>query len=211
MYTESRAKVEASRLKCAHILAVFLSLVLLAAPLGAQDTGLSVSKWVWNDGHTIPHGKDMSSVSITVSNEGKKQLKLEFVGLHFAWMPENAYAYGGGSEKTNVLVPGQSVTYTIAFGIPKDISPGSYDCYAAIIYHMANDSAWTKISSAYSPPQRLEIVPMVVVTVTSTATVAQPSDWTVDFALLVAFTIVGLALLATFRSARRRKEEPVEK
>jgi len=56
----------------------------------------------------------------------------------------------------------------------------------------------------------LEIVPLVVVTVTSTKTVEQPADWTVDFALLVAFTVVGLALLATLRSARRKREEPTK-
>jgi len=168
-------------------------------------------RWVWNDGNALPQSKEMSSVSITLSNDGKKQLKLEFVGLHFAWMPENTYAYGGGSEKTNLLVPGQSITYTIPFAIPKDISAGPYKSYAAIIYHATNDTAWTKISTAYYPPQSLEIVPIVVVTVTSTTTVGQPADWTVDLALLVTFTVIGLALLATLRSARKRREESTQK
>jgi len=197
-------------LKYEHILVVLLSLCLLLTPSRAQETGLSV-RWIWNEGYTIPQGKDMSSVSISLSNEGKRQLRLEFVGLHFAWMPEDTYVYGGGSEKASILVPGQSITYTIAFGIPKDIAAGSYKSYAAIIYHVANDSAWTKISTAYFPPQNLEIAPIVVVTVTSTTTVGQPADWTVDFALLVAFTVVGLALLATLRSARRRREERIAK
>ncbi len=193
-----------------HILVALFSLFLLFTPIRAQETGLSV-RWVWNDGNSLPQGKEMSSVSITLSNEGKKQLKLEFVGLHFAWMPENTYVYGGGSEKTNILGPGQSITYTVSFGIPKDLAVGPYKSYAAITYHVANDTAWAKISTAYFPPQSLEIVPLVVVTVTSTTTVGQPADWTVDFALLVAFTVVGLALLATFRSARRRKEESSQK
>jgi len=198
------------RLRYGHVLITLLLLLLLLTPSYAQEPGLSV-KWVWNDGNTLPQSKETSSVSITLSNDGKKQLKLEFVGLHFAWMPENAYAYGGGSEKTNLLVPGQSITYTIAFGIPKDISAGPHKSYAAIIYHVANDTAWARISTAYYPPQNLEIVPMVVVTVTSTTTIGQPADWTVDLALLVAFTIIGLALLATFRSARKRREESAQK
>ena len=152
----------------------------------------------------------MSSISITLSNDGRKQLTLEFVGLHFAWMPENSYVYGGGSERTNLLVPGQSITYTIPFGIPKDIALGPYKSYAAITYYFANDTTQAKTSTAYLPSQSLEIVPLVVVTVTSTKTVEQPADWTVDFALLVAFTVVGLALLATLRSARRKGEEPTK-
>jgi len=193
-------------LKHTRVLVALLSLSLLFTSIRAQETGLSV-RWVWNDGNSLPQGKEMSSVSITLSNDGKKQLRLEFVGLHFAWMPENTYAYGGGSEKTNLISPGQSITYTITFGIPKDITVGPYKSYAAITYYVANDTAWTKISIAYYPPQSLEIVPLVVVTVTSTTTIGQPADWTVDFALLVAFTVVGLALLATFRSARRKREE----
>jgi len=197
-------------LKYGHVLITLLSLLLLLTPSFAQEPGLSV-KWIWNDGNALPQSKETSSVSITLSNDGKKQLKLEFVGLHFAWMPENAYAYGGGSEKTNLLVPGQSITYTIVFGIPKGTSAGPYKSSAVVIYHVANDTTWTKISTVYYPPQSLEIVPMVVVTVTSTTTVGQIADWTVDLALLVAFTIIGLALLATFRSARRRREETDQK
>lgn len=193
-------------LRYSHILIVVLSLCLLFTSSHAQETGLSI-RWVWNDGSNLPKGKEMSSVSITLSNEGKRQLKLEFVGLHFAWMPNDTYVYGGGSERANVIVPGQSITYTIPFGIPKDIAEGSYKSYAAVIYHVANNSAWTKITTAYFPPETLQIVPLVVVTVTSTTTIAQPADWTVDFALLVTFTIVGLALLATIRSARKQKEE----
>lgn len=197
-------------MKYGHVLITLLSLLLLLTPSFAQEPGLSV-KWIWNDGNALPQSKETSSVSITLSNDGKKQLKLEFVGLHFAWMPENAYAYGGGSEKTNLLVPGQSVTYTIVFGIPKGISAGPYKSSAVVIYHVANDTAWTKISTVYYPPQSLEIVPVVVVTVTSTTTIGQLADWTVDLALLVTFTIIGLALLATFRSARRRREETAQK
>jgi len=192
------------------ILVALFSVLLLFAPIRAQEAGLTV-RWVWNDGSSLPQGKEMSSVSITLSNDGKKQLKLEFVGLHFAWMPENTYVYGGGSERTNILAPGQSIIYTVSFGIPKDVAVGLYKSYAAIIYHVANDTAWIKISTAYFPSQSLEIVPLVVVTVTSTTTIGQPADWTVDFALLVAFTVVGLALLATFRSARRQKEESTQK
>ena len=191
------------------ILITLFFLLLLLTPIRAQETGLSV-KWVWNDGNTLPRGREMSSISITLSNDGRKQLTLEFVGLHFAWMPENSYVYGGGSERTNVLVPGQSITYTIPFGIPKDIALGPYKSYAAITYYFANDTTQAKISTAYLPSQSLEIVPLVVVTVTSTKTVEQPADWTVDFALLVAFTVVGLALLATLRSARRKGEEPTK-
>jgi hypothetical protein len=146
-------------------------------------------------------------VSITVSNTGRKQLRLEFVGLHFAWMPNDTYTYGGGSEKTSMLSPGQSVTYTIPFGIPKNLATGSYKCFAAVIYHVANDSSWTKVQSAHPAPQNLEIVPIIVVTITSTTTLTQPADWTVDFAVLLAFTIVGLALLATFRSMRKRDRD----
>jgi len=197
------------RLKHRCILVTLFFLLLLSTPIWAQETGLSV-RWVWNDGNNLPPGKEISSVSITLSNDGRKQLTLEFVGLHFAWMPENSYVYGGGSERTNALVPGQSITYTIPFGIPKDIALGPYKSYAAITYYFANDTAQTKISTAYLPSQSLEIVPLVVVTVTSTATVEQPADWTVDFALLVAFTAVGLALLATLRSARRKGEEPTK-
>jgi hypothetical protein len=189
---------------------VLLGLILLAIPLSAQETGLSV-KWTWNDGNVLPQSKETSSVSITLSNNGKNQIRLEFVGLHFAWMPNDTYAYGGGSEKTNLMIPGQSITYTIPFAIPKDISAGQYRSYAAIIYQVGNGTAWTKISMAYYPQQTLEIVPMVVVTVTSTTTVGQPADWTVDLALLVTFTIIGLALLATIRSARKQGKEPTQK
>jgi len=125
-------------------------------------------------------------------------------------MPNDTYTYGGGSEKANVLVPGQSITYTIPFGIPKNLPTGLYKCYAIIVHHVANDSAWTKVTSAHFAPENLQIVPVVVVTITSTTTLAQPADWTVDFAVLLAFTIIGLALLATFRSRRREKVESVK-
>ena len=187
------------------MIALFLPFLLLISSY-AQAAELSVG-WKWNDGNTLPQERESSSVSITVSNTGRKQLRLEFVGLHFAWMPNDTYTYGGGSEKTNLLSPGQSVTYTIPFGIPKSLATGSYKCFAAVIYHVANDSSWTKTQSAHPSPQNLEIVPLVVVTVTSTTTLTQPADWTVDFAVLLAFTIVGLALLATFRSMRKRGKD----
>lgn len=186
-------------------LIVLLAVLMLIIPSSAQETGLSV-RWNWNDGNVLPQSKEMSSVSITLSNEGKNQLRLKFVGLHFAWMPNDTYAYGGGSEKTNLLVPSQSITYTIPFAVPRDISVGQYKSYAAIVYQVSNGTAWTDISMVYYSPQSLEIVPLVVLTVTSTKTVGQPADWTVDLALLVTFTIVGLALLATIRSARRQGE-----
>jgi hypothetical protein len=168
-------------------------------------------KWVWNDGSAIPQGKESSSVSITLANEGKGQLRLEFVGLHFGWMPNDTYTYGGGSEKANILSPGQSVTYKIPFGVPKNLATGSYKCYAIVVCNVTSDSAWTKVTSAYFATEDLQIVPLVVVTVTSTTTLAQPADWTVDFAVLLAFTIIGLALLATFRSKRGGKVHPVKK
>lgn len=126
-------------------------------------------------------------------------------------MRNDTYAYGGGSEKNNTLSRGQSITYTIPFGIPKNLTAGSYKCYAYIAYYVATGGSWTKMSSAYYPQQTLEIVPMLVVTVTSTTTLSQPEDWTVDFAVLLAFTIVGLALLATFRLSRRKNEKQIEK
>jgi hypothetical protein len=196
-------------LKHVRVSIALLSICLLLSSAYAQATGLSV-KWVWNDGSAIPQGKESSSASITLSNEGKVQLRLEFVGLHFAWMPNDTYTYGGGSEKANVLVPGQSITYMIPFGIPKNLPTGLYKCYAIIVHHVANDSAWTKVTSAHFAPENLQIVPVVVVTITSTTTLAQPADWTVDFAVLLAFTIIGLALLATFRSRRREKVESVK-
>jgi len=196
-------------LKITRILVTAMLLCFLLTSSYAQEAGPSV-QWKWNETNTIPQGKESSSISITLSNTEKREMRLEFVGLHFAWMPNDTYTYGGGSEKTNTLSPGQSITYTIPFGIPKNLAIGPYKCYAAIIYHIADGSSWTKISSAYSPPQVLEIVPLIVVTVTSTTTLSQPADWTVDFAVLLAFTIVGLALLATFRSARRRKERSTD-
>lgn len=191
-------------MKHACVSIALLSVLLLLTSAYAQATGLSV-KWVWNDGSAIPQGKESSSVSITLSNEGKMQLRLEFVGLHFGWMPNDTYTYGGGSEKASILSPGQSITYRIPFGIPKNLATGSYKCYAIVAYNVTSDSTPTKVTSAHFAPEDLQIVPLTVVTVTSTTTLTQPADWTVDFAVLLAFTIVGLALLATFRSKRREK------
>ena len=196
-------------MKTTRVLVVVLSLYFLFTWSYAQETGLSI-RWNWNDGNTIPQGKESSSISITLSNTAKEEMKLEFVGFHFAWMRNNAYVTGGESGKNSTLSPGQSITYTIPFGIPKNLTMGSYECYPFVVYYVANGSSWTKYPTAYFPPKILEIVPLMVVTVTSTTPLSQPADWTVDFAVLLAFTIVGLALLATFRSARRRKERSTD-
>lgn len=197
-------------MKITHILIVILSLCFFLTSSQGQETALSI-RWSWNDGPALPQGKESSSVTMTLSNTGKQSLKLEFVGLHFAWMRNDTYVYGGGSEKNNTLSQGQSITYTIPFGIPNNLTAGSYKCYAYISYYAGTDSSWIKMSKTDFSPQNLEIVPIVVVTVTSTTTLSQPADWTVDFAVLLAFTIVGLALLATFRSARRKSEKKEEK
>jgi hypothetical protein len=195
-------------LKITRILIVILLLCSFVASSQGQETALSI-RWTWNDGPAQAQGKE-SSVTMILSNTGKGSLKLEFVGLHFPWMRNDTYLYGGGSEKNNTLSQGQSITYTIPFGIPKNLTAGQYKCYAYISYYVAADGSWTKMSSAYYPQQTLEIVPMVVVTVTSTTTLSQPEDWTVDFAVLLAFTIVGLALLATFRLSRRKNGKQKE-
>jgi hypothetical protein len=122
-------------------------------------------------------------------------------------MKKDVYLYGGGSEKEHILSPGQSIAYSIPFSIPENITVGGYMCWAGIVYHIRENSTWRRVEVAHLSPWNLEITRVAVITVTSTKTVsAGEEDWTVDFALLIAFTAVGLALLATFRSARKVKQ-----
>lgn len=182
------------------------ALLLIHTVAAAPDEDLALT-WIWSDGALLPAGTRSSTVALKLTNQGRQQIRLEFVGLHFDWMEKDMYAYGGGSEKTNQLTPGQSVTYTIPFGIPENLKSGTYRCLAGIVYYLQQDSTWKKVEIALFSPQGLQIIPVAVVTVTSTRTVTSASteDWAVDFALLIAFTTVGLALLATFRSARRKR------
>ncbi|MFH0849105.1 MAG: hypothetical protein V1857_06355 [archaeon] len=207
---EDRSAIAVMGSKCSSgaklcAILVLSTLLLIQITAAAPDEDLSLG-WIWNDGVGLPVGTRSSTVGLKLVNQGKQQIRLEFVGVRFDWMEKDVYAYGGGSEKTNLVSPGQSVTYTIPFGIPENLKSGTYKCLAGIVYYVQQDGAWRRVEIAQFSTQDLQIVPVAVVTVTSTTTVqANTEDWAVDFALLIAFTAVGLALLATFRSARRKQ------
>ena len=194
-------------MKLSGIALLCMLLMITVVPAAANgDVSLS---WTWNEGTQAPVGTRVSSTTLKLTNQGKNRIRLEFVGVHLDWMEKDFYSYGSGSEKTSILEPGQSTTYTIPFSIPESAKPGTYKCQAGLVYSIQQDNTWTKVEIAHFSPVDFEIVTVKVVTVTSTTTISGSSteDWAVDFALLIAFTSVGLALLATFRSSRRKQTE----
>ncbi len=188
-------------------IALLCILITIPAAVATPDGDLSLS-WTWSDNAQVPVGTRVSSVSLRLENQGKIRVRLEFVGVHFDWMEKDFYSYGSGSEKTNILEPGQSISYTIPFSIPENVKPGTYKCQAGLVYSTQQDATWNKVEIAHFSPKDFEVVAVKIFTVTSTTTISASSeDWAVDFALLIAFTSVGLALLATFRSSRRKQTE----
>jgi len=218
-------------LKSIYVSFVLLLLCVLLASSNAQGTDLLVG-WKWNDGHAIPQGKE-SSVSITVSNAGKGLVKVASVGLHFAWMPKDTYLPGRKNER--VLSLGQSITFIIAFGIPQNLTIGSYECHALITYHVTNASflvvkedgdIWKEVSGVYFAPQNLEI--SIYSSATTTETTALPSTIPIEPSSLIGvfagLAIVILIILAIgifsrkyleirikIRIARRPWNEPISK
>ncbi|MEM3574234.1 MAG: hypothetical protein QXQ76_00590 [Candidatus Bathyarchaeia archaeon] len=176
---------------------VALSLALMAissaagmarmARAGSDDLFV---EWVWCDGDLLPPGRT-SSVNLTIRNPSANPIKLQFVGLRFDWMPQNAYVYGGGSELEAILPPKGSVRYAIPFEIPPDVVPGFHECLAIAKYEVLGEVRF----SIFRPDRGLSVLRVITLTevVTKTETIIGTGEQGHGYA---ASALIGLAILA---------------
>jgi hypothetical protein len=177
-------------IEVALMLAVIaVALAPRAAPARADSEDLS-AEWIWCDGNFLPAGR-ISSINITIRNVGPSPVKLQFVGLHFDWMPQNAYVYGGGSELEAILPPGGSARYAIPFEIPPDAQPGPHECLAFAKYEVLGEGRL----KVFRPDRGLSVLRVITVTevVTKTETVVAKGGQEYGYAALA---VLGLAIAA---------------
>jgi len=172
-----------------------------AAPAGSE--GISI-EWVWCDGNLLPAGRT-SSVNLTIRNPSANPIKLQFVGLRFDWMPQNAYVYGGGSELEVILPPRAFVRYAIPFEIPPDVAPGPHECLAIAKYEALGE---VRID-VFRPDRGLSVLRVITLTevVTKTETIAATGGQGHGYAALA---VLGLAIIAAvlFLAKLRLKGRP---
>lgn len=190
-------------------IALSLALVAMALTTCAANTVNSGSEgpsieWIWCDGNFLSAG-GTSSINLTIRNPGANPIKLQFVGLRFDWMPQNAYVYGGGSELEVILPPRTFVRYAIPFEIPPDVAPGPHECLAIAKYEVLGEARIV----VFRPDRELSVLQVITVTevVTKTETVAATGGQGHGYAALA---VLGLAIIAAILLlAKRLRRQPM--
>jgi len=208
-YTGKRGRTPHFALIIVITSAIILS--LLPAASASDSIKLDIN---FNDGMILNQGA-VSTITVTIANTAERQVKLNFVGLRFDWLPGNVYIYGDNSERERVLSPQETAQYRIAFNIPAEVTAGMHTPFVVVTYGVESEDGWTGHNEVVEISPGINVVQVVTITQTEVVTVLksvsaagsqlQPNLQTGVAAAAAILLVILIAALGLLRRRRARK------
>ena len=144
-----------------RIFPIMLILILIFAlqpksPIIGLENKAYIINWQWVDGKKLPQGAS-SSIEITITNVSNGTMQLWFVGLRFDWMKPNVFLIGSGSERNKTLERLESISYSIAFSVPENVSLGLHEAIVLVDYSVRLNGEWSN-RTAVAHPIAIEVI-----------------------------------------------------
>jgi flagellar basal body-associated protein FliL len=154
-----------------------------------------------------PNAGEIITAVIYFENNYTESLYLDYVGLHFSWMPENTL-YGFNFSSSPVLVAvGSSYSHAINITIPQSVN-GVISYYAGVDGNLASSATDTFSIDSDSAEFGVSGTGPTA-TPTNTPSTGQPSSNILLYGVIIVVVVV-VALLIVIMMLRKKQKQPEE-